>query len=354
MGKQKRGSAADEVYSTHLFSHSAFNSNTSINRERAIQRMLERILTDLAVNRFTWSGLPETIDVRFLEMVLFFDALAVFYKDPEYDEFLAVRGAGAGFVNMLDNPVNFQVIGPGVVDMAELGTSFQQKMVKALDPVRHFNEKLGLTDDERDNFAVPIWSNYVRTPDLDVVRIYSSRLAWLDRTLEINTKNARRNKVLAAPQNMTLSVQNFAREADSGSEYINVTGPMADMAFISALDLGVNPDAYDKLSIYRTRVWNEAMTLLGIDSANQDKKERLVAAEVTANDAQSDTMRQVNLNARRQACELINRNWGLNVSVDYNSELAKKEGLEDAETAFENQNGDEDNDDVHNATENRS
>ena len=190
-------------------------------------------------------------------------------------------------------------------------------------------------DDVRETFAVPIWANYVRIPDLDVIRIYASRLAWIDRTLEINAKNARRNKVLKAPQNMSLSVQNFARQQDEGSEYIQVTGAMQDMEFIEALDLGVNPDSYDKLSILRTREWNNCMTLLGIDSANQDKKERLVAAEVSANDSQAESFRNVNLNARRQACEAISEVFGLTITVEYNTQV---EAMAEAQEAMNQAN----------------
>jgi hypothetical protein len=59
------------------------------------------------------------------------------------------------------------------------------------------------------------------------------------------------------------------------------------------------------------------MGMLGINGANQDKKERLVAAEVGANDEQVQASRNVALNARQFACEQINQLWGLNVSVDF-------------------------------------
>lgn len=339
MGSQKRGSAADEIYASHFGLMDYFKPNTAIQRETAIQRMLERQMVNLAANRFKWEGLPDTIDVRFMEMILLYQALAVFYKDPDYDAYLAVRGSGTGFVNMLDNPVSFNVIGPQPRDAAgaptitintDLGTGLFNKQIRAFDRVVHMDPAF---DADREKLAVPIWSNYVRIPDLDVIRIYASRLAWVDRTLEINTKNARRNKVIKGSANAQLSLQNFARQADEGVEYISVTGAMQDVDFIEALDLGVNPDSYDKLSIYRTRVWNEAMTLLGIDSANQDKKERLVAAEVSANDSQTDSFRYVNLNARRQACESIKLVFGLDVTVDYNTEVEAQARAAEAATA---------------------
>lgn len=117
------------------------------------------------------------------------------------------------------------------------------------------------------------------------------------------------------------------------------------MEFIEALDLGVNPDAYDKLSILRTRVWNELMTLLGIDSANQDKKERLVASEVSANDSQTDSFRYVNLNARRQACDAIKLVWGYDVTVEYNAEVEAQADAAEAASLAGPGAQDEDEDD---------
>ena len=350
MGNNKRGSAADEIYQSHFGLDRYFQPNTAIKREMAITRMLERKIVDLCANRFKWEGFPETIDTRFLEMVLMYQALAVVYFDEDYDVLLAVRASGSGFVNALDNPVEFNVVGPRPASISgattlstDLGTGLYTKSIQAFDRIIHSNDAFA---EQRKKMGVPIWANYVRVPDLDIIRIYASRLAWIDRTLEINAKNARRNKVLKAPQNMQLSVQNFAKQADEGSEYIQVAGALQDMEFIEALDLGVNPDSYDKLSILRTRVWNELMTLLGIDSANQDKKERLVASEVSANDSQTDSFRYVNLNARRQACDAIKLVWGYDVTVEYNAEVeAQADAAEAASLAGSGAHSEDENED---------
>src|SRR6187431_1969653 len=107
MSRNKRGSGADAIYNEHLFGGAGrFNNNPAIQREASITRLLQRNLTELAVNRFKWVNLPESIDERFLEMCLFFNALTVVYWDKDYDKLLAVRGTGTGFVNMLDNPVS--------------------------------------------------------------------------------------------------------------------------------------------------------------------------------------------------------------------------------------------------------
>lgn len=327
MGSSKRGGGADEIYATHLFgAGSRFYKPGGI-AENALRLDLETVLTDMAINRFRWDNLPDTMDARFMESMLVLTGLSVVYFDEKYDALLAVRGSGAGYVNMVDNPVSFSVIGPGGSTKPVLESDpavFYNKTISAYQPMVHKK----LDDKEKRRKCVPIWNNYTRTPDIQMIRIYANRLAIIDRTLEINTKNARRNKVIKGSPNTNLSMVNFSRQMDDGEELLQVTGPMEDMAFIEALDLGILPDSYEKLGVHRTRVWNELMIRLGIDSANQEKKERMVASEVSANDAQADTIRFKSLKARREAAKHINEIFGENIEVNYETEIEQEEKQE--------------------------
>jgi len=304
MSANKKPNAATDIYRQHL-QGTQFANNPANNRLALIERMYLRVLTELAANRFKWTGMPDSIDLRFMEMTLFRRALAVFYKDKKYDKFFALEGASTAFVNMMHNPTGFTVLGP----------NFEGKTLGAL---RIDKDAEGQTDK-----AIPIWANYMRVPDLDIVMLYASRMAEMDRTIEINSKNARRNKVLITPENTRLSTVNINRQIDEGQDAIQVSNTFgADLAgSIVAVDMGISMADVEKLHIVRTRMWNECMGLLGIDNANQDKKERLVAAEVDANSDQASMMRYVNLNARRTAAEQINAVHGLNVEVEYYTDV---------------------------------
>ena len=71
----------------------------------------------------------------------------------------------------------------------------------------------------------------------------------------------------------------------------------------------------------RMRLWNDCMTLLGIQNTNSDKRERMVVDEVNANDGQVKAARNVALMVRQEAANQINRMYpGLNVQVDWNEE----------------------------------
>jgi len=56
---------------------------------------------------------------------------------------------------------------------------------------------------------------------------------------------------------------------------------------------------------------------LGLNNANQDKKERLVTDEVSANDEQVMASRNIHLKARKTAADKINKMFGLNINVKF-------------------------------------
>lgn len=314
MSRSKRGSGMDEAVRNHL-AGTPFAHNGGTTRTDIIERMYQRLLAELASNRFKWTGLPESVDVRFMETTLFYQGLSVFYFDKDYDKYFALKGASTSFVNMLDNPTGFTVI----------GYNFNAKQIAAYQPSREYE------GDTAKDTCIPIWSNYLRMPDWDVVRIYASRLAELDTTIEINSRNARLNKLIITADNTRLSAINLNRQLEEGGTVqINANGPMSDAGgIIQTLDLNVSTASINELHVLRTRMWNECMGLMGINNSNQDKKERLVAAEVAANDDQTYMMRYVNLNARQMAAKQISEVFGLNVSVDYYIEDPVENPMED-------------------------
>ena len=58
----------------------------------------------LAINMFKWKGLPDTIDERFLEYTLFCDGIAVFFKDVDMEDYLALQCMIGGELNVYRIP----------------------------------------------------------------------------------------------------------------------------------------------------------------------------------------------------------------------------------------------------------
>ena len=64
-------------------------------------------------------------------------------------------------------------------------------------------------------------------------------------------------------------------------------------------------------------ILRECMTFLGIDNANQDKRERVQSAEVYANNTQIIASRNIWLAERQKAVDAFNQKFGTNVKVSF-------------------------------------
>ena len=253
-----------------------------------VRRMYRRVLREIVVNRFTWRDLPDGIDHRFLEMRLMYEGNAVFYYDDDFNRYVVGRAALTGQPNVYDNPTKFNVIRAGMPN----------KMLSA-------------------KSCVPIYANYLREPDMDVVEVFSAKLAHIDRTIDINLINQRHPVVFSGTEEQRLSAINTFRQLKDGEPFIVANPSLDPTNSMVAFKTEVSDMSTLNLILAKQKLWNECMTLLGVNNANQDKKERLVADEVSANDEQVMVNRGIGLNARTDACQLINQKWGLNVSVEW-------------------------------------
>lgn len=299
---RKRDMVYSEFYAPHL-NGGRMAHNPALSQQALTEQMYFGLLVELCANRFEWLGFPDSIDTRFLEMNLVYRALTVIYRDEDSGELLAVQGSGAGHTNFNDNPVRFTVIGAG----PGAGSA---KTLSAVN-TRDADETQVLAE------CVPVWANYRRTPDLNLISLYAHKLAKLDRSIEITGDNMRKTKVLSAPENSRLSYVNILKQIADGQDVVFGTDALDMSAGVQVLDLGVDPLTLPNLMIARSKLWNECMGLLGINNANQDKKERLVAAEVGANDEQVQATRNIALNARQTAAAQISKRYGLTVTVDF-------------------------------------
>jgi len=262
-------------------------NSTNVARAR-VENMYIRILTELACNRFEWTGLPDSVNPRFLELELFWKAVVVYYHENTVGKDIVAKGAGYGHLDPFDDPTSFQVVGPG----------YNTKEIDAKE-------------------CVPIYANYLRVPDLDIVYIYAEKLARIDRAIDMTVTNMQQPKIIKSSEATKLSMANIDRQHDEGVSSIKVSQNLNVQEAVEVLDLGVPSGYLSDLQIGKAKMWNECMGKLGINNSNQDKKERLVADEVSANDEQVEATKNIALNARQYAAEQINAMFGTTITVDF-------------------------------------
>ena len=320
------------TYDQVLKSRNGFNINTNMQKINALERMHIRQFTELSTNRFEWTGLPDGISQRFLEMELFTHGQAVFLFHKKTGKYMVLRGGASGFMDYQDEPQEVTYSG--------------NQLVNGTEKVR---------DESGEGNALPIYANYTRIPDIETVYLYAMKIANVDLTIEINSLSARLTKIVKSSESKKLSHVNIQRKIMDGEPIIYVGGGF-DADDVAVLDLGVDPNTIVSMQSVRAKMWNEAMTLLGINNANQDKKERMVADEVGANDDQINVHRAIALKMRRDFAVKANDLFGLDIGVHL---AGDDQAIERAETEAEiielttpDESGDE-NGVVHNGTEER-
>ena len=271
------------------------NKNTTKNQSAAMNiaqfNHYRFMLTSLAAATIKWHNMPMEIDTRFINMCLINRGLAVFFFDSKYDKFFCLSGSPDGKINMYNNPTSFLAYG-----------------------ANGYNTRLKASE------CVPIWVNYMRLPDAQSISIYAQRLSNLDRTVDVNLANQKHPVFIRVAEQQRLTIENLLKSYYGNAPVVIGADGSIDIQDMSYINSGA-PYITDKLLIDKAKIWNEIMTYLGIDNSNQDKKERLVESEVSANDGQVEMMRLTRLETLRLAAEEINSKFNLNVSVTFNNDL---------------------------------
>ena len=249
-------------------------------------------LKEYALNMFEWINLPKTVDARFIELVLFEEGKINFFEDKLIG-FLALRVNESGKQNVYNE--------------------FNKKYIYA-------NNGFSRVRNLRN--SVTIYNNYLRTPTYTTVNLYAIRLARVTRAIDLNIEAQKTPILITCPENQKLSLKNVY-EQYKGNAPVIYTDSEFNLDSVKVLKTDA-PIVIDKLTLYKHDIWNEVMTFLGVNNSNQDKKERLVANEVDANDEQIEQARFNMLDARKDACKKINDMFGLNIDVKFRNDNVQK------------------------------
>lgn len=273
----------------------AAKPSTSENRQAALEYMYRRQLMGKCISRFTWEGLPNGIDPRFIETTIFNNGYSVFYYDSFFEMFMAMPATIYGPLDIQDNPTGYRVTRNGV-----------------------YSRDVSASE------SVCIWGNQIRVPEIDVVLSYAARLAQIDRTIEIDLLNERNPMIVACSQDQRLTVQNLISKIYDGEPVVWGTenlavDNLASMIGVFPLNQNAGTGAVSSIKHMesKAKIWGEALTMLGIMNVNSEKRERMVVEEAAGNSGQVLASRESFMKPRQLACEQINEKFGLQVSCDW-------------------------------------
>ena len=250
-------------------------------------------LTDIALSCVKWKNLPEEIDPRFLEWCLFYDGMAIFFKDDITEKFVCIQVMPSGQFNMYRIP--------------------KERTAYAVNGYQN--------SDLNERNSVIIYNNLLRKPSVQDIEIYAKKLTNIDLTLNVNVNAQKTPIAIICDETQRLTFQQL---------YQNYAG---NMPFIFG-DKGLNLDNVksintqadykgEELNKLKTDIWNEALTYLGVSNVQYQKKERINTEEINRSMGGAFASRRSRIKARQNAVEEINKMFGLSIEVDFEDEVDK-------------------------------
>ena len=241
--------------------------------------------SELALSVFEWENLPDTIDPRFLELTLYMEGQAVFFYDEDLG-YLALQCTINGPLNVYRIPIRRRAFS-----------------------VNGYRKNLTIDD------SVIIWNNRLHTNTSPDMELYALRISDLDRTIDVNARAQKTPVLIQCSEEQRLTLLNVYKEYDGNAPAVFADKNL-DMNGLSVLKTDA-PFMGNDLYQLKTQIWNEALTYLGISNLTIQKKERVNIDEVSRSLGGTIASRYARLEARKQACEEINKMFGLNISVRF-------------------------------------
>lgn len=242
-------------------------------------------LSLIAQSIFKYENLPNFINEKWIEKYLFEFGSCVFFNDRNLG-FIVTKFNNVGNLNNYDEPTQIRPFGT------------------------NYTTDENLINNEN---CVIIRNNALSIPTVNTVNLYAIRLTEISRTIDVNINAQKTPVLIKCSDKQKLVLKNAYKQWDGNSPVIFADKSL-DMATFNVLKTDA-PIVFDKLQIQKNMLWNEIMTVLGINNANMDKKERLVDDEVRANNEQVEICADVMLKSRELAVEQINNLFGLNIKV---------------------------------------
>ena len=258
----------------------------------------------VATSLFTWEGLDEVAGVgasRFLELALYENGRGVFFKDDELG-YMALR------VNPNDK-FNVYMLPTKVICY-----SFEYNKEKDFEDV------------------VYIMNNNLQKPTLETLKLFAYRLYEVEATINVNLLAQKTPVLIEGDTKTILTLKNVYMQYSGNTPFIfgNKQYDLSNRLSVLKTDA---PYLIDKLTLHKHEIINECLTFLGINNANTDKKERLITDEVNSNNQLINYYLNCFYKTRKQACDEINKKYGLNISIKINDDVldlldVKKEDVE--------------------------
>lgn len=256
--------------------------------------LIYRRLALISMNNFEWINLPDSIKPRYIERSLFYNGIAAFAYTEKYG-YIVLPLTYTGDLDLYYEPQKWNVIGNGYI-----------KNLDKIDSVVIRNNQ----------FCVP--SNY------DTLW-YAEKIANVERTIAVNVNIHKVPWLFKGTTNQVLTLKNIYDQVERNEPVVYVDNNLQTNKAFEVFNTNA-PYLIDKLSAYKKELISEYLELYGYPTTQAEKNERLTMTESEVKVEFSDSgYVGAMYEYRKQACEEINKMFGLNIDVKINRYRQKSE-----------------------------
>ena len=254
----------------------------------------------MALNRYKWENLPNGIESRYIEQMLYDNGECAMFDHPDLG-LCVLRSSSRENLNIYGEPTKLTVTG--------------------------FNEHRTVMMDE----CVRILNNDLGLPTHTDILYYARRMAEIDDIIMQNLRQQRVPYLFATNENNQFSIKSLYDRMYQGEPAIFIDGDMLKGEPENIMVLPTQaPYLVDQLQLQKQEMERELLTFLGINNTIE-KKERLLVDETNSNNQYIKMASDLGYKQRQLACEQINKMFGLNVSVSETQDEFQQEVIDDGE-----------------------
>lgn len=241
---------------------------------------------NLAVNRFSWENLPTGLTSEQLEMLLITKGQLMFFQDENLGNLILPC-----FPTTDINPYG-------------LATTYTVNAENG-----KYNERVDVEN------GVLLKNNPLATKDITTLEIFAKRIDDIEMTQDVNLFQQCIPKLLLADEDSKLTAKAIIDKIKK-FKFV-VFGKKSLINNISTSDVLDTSAPYllDKLQQQKTEVKNELLSLLGINTVNIMKKERVNTEEVNANNDYTENNLDLMYDLRVKFCDEVKEKFGYEMKV---------------------------------------
>lgn len=250
-------------------------------------------LYSIALNRIKWLNLPEGCNSRFLEETLLNQGQAVIFQWKGLfgqPEFYSTQVTSHGPWNLYNNPTKLVSIGNN-------GWHVRVPWQK----------------------GVMVWETQDRLFNtMTYITMFASRLAEADRVADINLNTLKKPYFITGPEERIQDAMKMMQSVDNNEPAIFGNSRLDQIQW-NVLQTGAEYIG-EEMQYRKQYLLNEFMTFLGIENPGLEKQERMTQEEIERRSAAAELKRLNYLTPRRDAAAVLNKRFGLNIEVVWNSD----------------------------------